>query len=278
MRYRVVAMAMLVLCASSGCAQGNRYFANWENRVRRTMAQQPDWVVPLVTDPAGIYQLLRVDVVREISSSHVTSWNYGNDKGLILIPWYKTELDLFMPPYIQYSPTGRDGFGDPEFQLKYRPWSANNRNGDYSVNFGLEGSIPTGSYKNGSPTANVIPSISAGKGWGTWDVQTHVEGKLPVSEGSTLGRPITWETALQEHPGSVFWPELEDDATFDVDGSNSGTVTNYLLPGLMLDEFKLEPHHRKNRLGLLFGGGMQMATTRHPSYNHALVFAARLNF
>ncbi|MFZ0633457.1 MAG: transporter [Acidobacteriaceae bacterium] len=278
MGYRTIALSVLLLCASEGYAQVKGYFANWDNRVRKTMGQQPDWVVPLVADPAGVYQLLRVDNLREISSAHVTSWNYGDDKGFILIPWYKTELDLFTPPYVQYSPTGKDGFGDPEFQLKYRPWSANNEHGDYSVNFGLEGSIPTGSYKNGSPTANVIPNFSVGKGRGSWDVQTHLEAKLPVSQGGTLGRPITWDTVIQDHPGSVFWPELEDDTTFNVGGPSGGTVQNFLLPGLMFDQFRLLHHRPSNRLALLFGAGIQIATTHYHSYDHSLVITGRLNF
>ena len=146
------------------------------------------------------------------------------------------------------------------------------------MNFGLEGSIPTGSYKNGSPNANLIPSVSAGKGWGPWDVQTHLEAKLPVEQGDTLGRPVSWDTVIQNHPGSVFWPELEDNITFDHGGPDDGTIENFLLPGLVLDKFKLQPHNPRSELGLLFGGGMQIATTRHPSYNHALVFTARLTF
>lgn len=278
MRYRVTAMAVLLLCSISGFAQVKQYFGNWDNRVRQTMSQQPDWVVPLVTAPSGIYQLLRVDNLREISPSHVTSWSYGDDKGLILIPWYKTELDLFAPPYVQYSPSGKDGFGDPEFQLKYRPWSADNKHGDYTVNFALAGTIPTGSYKNGSPNANLIPSFSVGKGWGMWDVQTHMEAKLPVSQGDTLGRPITWDTVLQVHPGGVFWPELEDDSTFNVGGPSAGTVQNFVMPGLMLDQFKLLHRQPSNRLALLFGGGVQFATTHYHSYDHGLVFTGRLNF
>src|ERR1700679_1563667 len=76
------------------------YFTNWDNRVRQTMGQQPNWVVPLVTGPSGIYQLLRLDFSRQVSSSHVTTWNIEDGKGLILIPWYKTELDIFGPSYL----------------------------------------------------------------------------------------------------------------------------------------------------------------------------------
>lgn len=282
MRHRawLVAIATLLL-RPIGVAQERQikdYFANWDNRVRQTMSQQPDWVVPLVTNPSGVYQLLRVDFERQISSSDVTTWDIGGSKGFILVPWYKTELDLYVPPYLKYSPTGKDGFGDTEFQLKYRPFSRNNEHGDYSVNFALAGTIPTGSYSNGSQEATVTPSVSLGKGYGKFDVQSAIGGTLPVANGDTLGRPISWNTTLQWHPGSIFWPELEDNATFFHGGANDGKMQNFLLPGLMLDQFRLLHHDPTSRLALLFGGGIQIATSHFHSYNHGLVFTARLNF
>jgi hypothetical protein len=35
-------------------------------------------------------------------------------------PWYKTELDIAAPPYIQHNSTAKDGFGDLSMLLKYR--------------------------------------------------------------------------------------------------------------------------------------------------------------
>ena len=45
----------------------------------------------------------------------------------------------------------------------------------------------------------------------------------------------------------------------------------------MLSKFKLERDLR-NRLALMFGGGMQIATTQFHTYNHALVLTARMLF
>lgn len=275
---RPLVVAALVVCSLSGYAQARDYFGNWETRVRQTMAHQPDWVVPLVTGPSGVYQLLRVDILREISSSQVTSWNYGDQKGLILIPWYKTELDVWPASYLQYSPTGHDGFGDSEFQLKYRPFAENNKQGDYSMNFALAGTIPTGSYKNGLANATVSPSVSVGKGYGQFDVQSQVEGTLPVEAADKQGRTMIWDSVLQWHPGSVFWPELEDNAAYYYGGPNDGKMQNFLLPGLMLDSFKLVRHDPQNRLALLFGAGVQIATSHYHGYNHGLIITARMNF
>ncbi|HYW37899.1 MAG TPA: hypothetical protein VE957_07285 [Terriglobales bacterium] len=45
----------------------------------------------------------------------------------------------------------------------------------------------------------------------------------------------------------------------------------------MVSKFKLERDPR-NRLALVFGGGMQIATTQFPTYNHGLVLTARMLF
>jgi hypothetical protein len=45
----------------------------------------------------------------------------------------------------------------------------------------------------------------------------------------------------------------------------------------MLSKFKLERDPR-NRLALVVGGGMQIATTRFHAYNHAVVISTRMLF
>jgi hypothetical protein len=61
----------------------------------------------------------------------------------------------------------------------------------------------------------------------------------------------------QYHAGKWFWPEIESNATFYHGGANDGRVQNFVTPGLMLSKFKLE-HDERNRLALVFGGGMQI--------------------
>lgn len=277
-RAGIALFVLLTCCTITGHAQSGNYFANWNNRVRKTMGYQPDWVVPLVTSPSGVYQLLRVDILRQISSANVTSWNYGGSKGLILIPWYKTELDLFAPSYIQYLPRGHNGFGDTTFQLKYRPFSRNNHEGNYAMNFALAGTIPTGSYTNGNAGATISPTAAAGKGYGKFNVQSSFAAAIPVSNTSKVGRTLQWNTVLQYHPGSIFWPELEDNSAFYRGGPRAGKMQNFLLPGMMLNSFKLVHYESKQRLALLFGAGMQIATSHYHGYNHGLVIAARMNF
>ena len=76
------------------------------------MAGQPAWPVPVVTASSGLVQLFRTDIVRQITSAGTTTWNYGNSKGLNIVPWYNVELDLAVPPYIQHNSSAQDGFGD----------------------------------------------------------------------------------------------------------------------------------------------------------------------
>jgi hypothetical protein len=45
----------------------------------------------------------------------------------------------------------------------------------------------------------------------------------------------------------------------------------------MLSKFKLE-HDERNRLALVFGGGMQIAATQFHTYNHSLVPTTRMLF
>ncbi|HTF72190.1 MAG TPA: hypothetical protein VK638_56925, partial [Edaphobacter sp.] len=60
-------------------------------------------------------------------------------------------------------------------------------------------------------------------------------------------------------------------------GANDGRNQVFLTPGLIVSRIKLR-QNPKDRLGLVFGGGMQIATSRYHSYNHGLVLTGRLSF
>src|SRR3954453_1002837 len=116
---------LLLIVLSSSCVPGNvhaqsNFFSSWQNRVGRTMATQPAWPVPVVTPSSGLVQLARFDAVRQITPTHTSTWIYGNSKGFNLIPWYKTEIDLALPSYVEHNSKVRDGAGDWLLLLKYR--------------------------------------------------------------------------------------------------------------------------------------------------------------
>lgn len=254
------------------------FFAKWEDRVRSTLAQQPSWPIPLVTASSGLLQVARTDFVRQIAPAGTGTWIYDNSKGINVVPWYNVELDVLAPPYIQHNSKAEDGLGDFSMLLKYRIAAGNQENGNYALSFSVAGTLPTGTYKNGSLAATISPTLCAGKGFGKrFDAQTTVGASLPAGDTAKLGRVVLWNTAAQYHIGKYFWPEVEDNATFYHGGTNDGRVQNFVTPGLMLSRFRLV-HDSRNPLALVFGGGMQIATSEFHTYNHGLVLTARMLF
>lgn len=274
-RLAAVLIASLTLTAASF---GQDQFVNsWQNRVRSTLAQQPPWPVPLFSPSCSIAQLFRYDVVRQIAPAGTDTWNYGFGKGFDLIPWYRTEVDVNLPPYIQHNSKASDGFGDFSTVLKYRLASANLDNGAYSVAASLITAFPTGSYKNGALHATLTPTLHAGKGYKNLDVLTSIGATLPVADSDLLGRPVLWNVVAQYRIHKIFWPEIENNATFFHGGPNDAHIQNFVSPGIVVSPLKLKSDP-KNRLGFILGAGMQIATTHFHTYNHALMLDARFIF
>ncbi|MGB6877356.1 MAG: transporter [Candidatus Acidiferrales bacterium] len=273
---RILAIVIFLCCPPVAVAQ-DVFLSSWEERVRTTVAEQPGWAVPVVTPSSGLIQLFRSDFVRQITSSETTTWNYGNSKGFDVIPWYKTELDIAVPPYIQHNSAAEDGFGDMAMLLKYRLASANEQRGNYSLSVSIGGTIPTGSYENGSLAATLVPSLFGGKGFSKFDVQSSVSMTLPTGDTAKLGRPVAWNVVGQYKITKIFWPEIENNATFFHGGPNSGKVQSFVTPGLVVSKIALT-HDSKSRLGLAFGAGMQIATLQYHAYNHGLILTSRVVF
>ena len=243
-----------------------------------TIAAQPSWAVPVVAPSSGLVQLVRIDVLHQYTPTHFTTWNYGNSKGFSFISFYKTELDVNLPPYITHdNPKVLDGAGDFSMALKYRPFASNEQQHNYSMSAQVQGVGTTGSYKNGSARNQINPSIIAGKGFGRFDVQSSVGGILPVGSVNNIGRTIVWNTAAQCKVGKIFWPEIESNANFYHLGPNNGKNQVFVSPGMMVSKLKLR-HDPKDRLALVFGGGMEIATSHFHTYNHGLVLTCRFAF
>jgi hypothetical protein len=271
----LVAMTLLSF-AGTVHAQDN-FFQAWDARVRATSARQPAWPVPVVSPSSVIVQLARVDFVRQYTSTHTMTWNYDNGKGVNLIPFARTELDINLPPYIQHNtPKVQDGAGDFSVVAKYRMFAAN-EGGNYSTAAQVAFSVPTGSYKNGTAVSTITPTVVGGKGFGRFDIQSAIGAVLPTSSSATVGRTISWNTVAQYKVGKYFWPELEVNSSYYHGGSNDGKNQTFLTPGMMVSKFKLS-REPANRLGLMFGGAMQIATSSYHSYNHGLVLTGRMTF
>jgi hypothetical protein len=253
------------------------FFKAWEDRVRATSARQPAWPVPVVAPSAIIVQLARTDFVRQYTSTHTETWNYGNGKGINLIPFARMEFDINLPAYIQHNTSKvQDGAGDFSLVAKYRIF-ARTEGGNYSTAVQMAFSVPTGSYKNGTAVSTITPTLIGGKGFGKFDIQSAIGAVLPTSSVPTIGRTILWNTVAQYKIGKYFWPELEANASYFHGGANDGRDQVFLTPGLIVSRIKLR-QNPKDRLGLVFGGGMQIATSHFHSYNHGLVLTSRLTF
>jgi hypothetical protein len=277
-RHVVLVCSVVMFAGGAVCAAQNEgFFGSWEDRVRTTLAQQPSWPIPVVTASSGLLQVARTDVVRQIAPAGTDTWNYDNTRGVSFVPWYRVQFDALLPPYIQHNSKAEDGFGDVSLALKYRLAAASEEGRNYSVSFSLAGTMPTGSYKNGSLAATISPTVCAGKGFGKFDVQSTLGATLPAGDTSKLGRVVVWNSVAQYRVGKLFWPEVESNATFYHGGPHDGRVQNFVTPGMMVSKFKLERDPR-NRLALIFGGGMQIATAQFHNYNHGLVLTARMLF
>lgn len=271
--------ALLTLLATAGSASAqNSFFARWEARTSATQAKQPAWTPALATTYVALIQVYRTDFSRQISSSHSTTWNYDSSRGACLIPWARTEFDINLPPFLTHStPAATDGAGDISFLGKYRILTGNAGHGNYVVSAFVLGTIPTGSYKNGSADASLGPGMGFGKGFGRFDIQTTISATLPTGDTATLGRPVGWNTVGQYHLGKYLWPEAELNATYFHGGPNDGKQQELMTPGLIIGKIPLRADEH-SRVGLGFGGGAQIATSHFHTYNHGLIFTGRLLF
>lgn len=259
------------------CLHTQSFSARYLARVSATQSEQPRWMTPIATVTPLLEQEFRFDTVHdEAASGNVT--NFDGGKGLELIPARRIELLLNLPPYLmrqnQASPSvSPDGFGDVSFTMKYRIWTRTEQHGNAIVTGFLGGSIPTGSYKNGSSSAIVTPTLAGGKGWGRFDAQSTLAGTFPVNSVRTVGRTIQSNTAFQYHAFARLWPEAEINSTFWMGGSNGGRKQTLLTPAVIFGRFRIH-----NRIGLVVGAGFQIAATRYNQYNHAVLATIRLPF
>lgn len=263
---------LALLCCPA--LQAQNWVADWLQRVSATQAEQPHWVTPVITVTPRLEQEIRYDFVHQITPAGDGITNIGGGKGLELVPTHNTELIFNIPPYFVHSNSAvRDGFGDVSFLLKYRILSKNEKNGDYILTAFLAGSIPTGSYGNGSTSAIVTPTIALGKGWHKFDVQTTLGTGLPVNNGAEIGRTLLSNTAFQYHAARFFWPEVEINSTSWFGGVRDGKKQTFITPGAVIGRFPLH-----NRVGLTLGAGVQIAATTFHQYNHAFVGTIRMPF
>lgn len=270
----VLILGCALMAVPGSCRAADDFITEWFTRVSRTQAEQPHWITPLVTVTPRLEQEWRSDIVMQSQPRGVSTLNYGNGKGLELIPTEHIEIILGVPAYIEHEhSTKRDGFGDVSFLVKYRLLSANEEHGNYILTAFFGASAPTGNFDNSARQAIFTPTLAFGKGWGAFDVQGTVAGQIPDGDVARLGTPFVSNTAFQCLAAEKVWPEFEVNLTHWPNGDNAGNTQVFLTPGILVGRLPLW-----GRLGFTLGTGVQIAASHfHPS-NHNWIVSARLPF
>jgi hypothetical protein len=279
---------LAAMAAASGAqtAPGGSFGAKYQARVTATQSEQPHWVTPVATVTPRLEQEMRADFVQQTNPKGYATWNYGNGKGLELIPFRRVELLFNLPSFFSHSQPGvKDGFGDVSFNSKFRFFARNEEHGNAIVTGFFAATIPTGKNANGSCCAVVTPTLAAGKGFGLLALTSTLGGSLPVTNAKGLGHTVIWNNVVQYRLARVgvprfFWPEIEFNSSFFSGGSNDGKIATFATPGMIVGRLPLshDADGKAGRLGLTFGVGEQIALTHFHTYNHGLILTARLPF
>ncbi len=263
----------------------NSFFAKYQARVTATQSQQPHWITPLVTVTPRLEQEFRTDFVHDYNTSRREIWNYGNSKGLELIPEKHIELLFNVPPFFDRTNGASDGFGDLSFNSKFRIYARNEEHGNAIITGFFAATVPTGKNGNGSCCATVTPTLAVGKGWGNLDVTSTAGGSLPLTNVTGLGRSVIWNSVAQYRLAKagvarLFWPEFEISTTFFKGGSNDGKIQALGTPGVVIGRVPLshDASGKPGRLGLTIGMGEQIALTHFHTANHYTVITVRMPF
>ena len=255
------------------------YFSNWFERSESAKAEQPHWITPLGTVTPRLEQEVRFDQFWQ-AQPHGMAQSISGGAKLELIPWDNVELIFGAPPYIartrynvKHRHHGLDNWGDVSFLVKYRLLAANEEQGNYIVTLFMGVTAPTGSKRLGAGHAVYTPTIAFGKGWGDFDIQSTVAVSFPNGGEDRLGRPVTYNTALQYRVLKKIWPELEFNYTWWPNGEKTGNNQLYLTPGVVIGRLPIW-----KTLGFTVGTGVQIAVTRHRSFDRNWILSMRLPF
>lgn len=285
MRFALPVARLFLALISVSCSGQSTFIERYQSKVSATQAEQPHWVTPLVTVTPRLEQEIRTDFVHQYNPKGFAIWNYGNSKGLELIPERHTEIIFNVPPFFSRSSGASDGFGDISFLAKERIYSRNEEHGSAIVTAFLAGSIPTGKNGNGSCCAVVTPTIAVGKGFGQFALTSTAGGTLPVSNAQGLGHTITWNNVAQYRIAKsgvarFFWPEVELNSAFYKGGSANAMTAVFATPGLIVGRIPLshDANGKAGRLGLTFGIGQQIAISHYHPNNHSSVVTLRMPF
>jgi hypothetical protein len=277
-RYRILLLAALLLPAYTGSllAQETTWSGFRQHNAEMTKLQPP-MISPLVAADPRLIQFARFSVARQRTAAGTETVNFFNGRGGGVIVARRFEFDVTPPPYVEHNSSAQDGFGDVTALAKVRVASGGSEHGNYAVAAMVAHSFATGSAKNGARTDVWCPTLAGGKTFGKrFDVITALGGTMPTGKIAAQGRSIAWNTTAQLHATHAVWLELEDNATFYFAGSRDRQMQNFVTPAVfyVVRPKRWEPSHSF----LIVDAGMQIATSRAPSYNHNLISEVRILF
>jgi hypothetical protein len=91
-----------------------------------------------------------------------------------------------------------------------------------------------------------------------------------------MGRPVSWNSAVEVHLTRRVWAQVESNTTFYNGGSHDGKKQHFVTPGVWA--VPLRPWSAESRRYLLLGAGMQFATSRYHGSDHNLILDSKLYF
>jgi hypothetical protein len=94
-------LTALLFCGALHAQDG--FFDAWLQRSDQAKADQPHWMTPLATVTPRLEQEFRTDFLVEQMPTGDDLVNFGNTKGLELIPYERVELLFNVPPYIEHN-------------------------------------------------------------------------------------------------------------------------------------------------------------------------------
>ncbi|HWZ31760.1 MAG TPA: hypothetical protein VNX18_10525 [Bryobacteraceae bacterium] len=271
-------LSSTTVCAQSNCdtasdTDDSSWVRNWLRIVDEARASQPHFVSPIVTSHVMLVQQFRYDMSWQQDPGRSITSNYGNSRGLEIIPWSRVEVGIFPPAYVVHQTNGPSGFGDLSYQVKFRAFARTEGQGDYFVGFFLGGTSPTARAPNGLGHAVLSPTLAVAKGLGPWDLQSTFGANLPTGGTDVLGRSLVFNTAVDYRIKGKLWPMIEQNSTFWVDGPLTGDKQVFITPGIVIGPFPVA-----ERLHVAFGAGVQIAVTEFHQYNHRWVLSLRFPF
>jgi hypothetical protein len=282
LRFGAASVILLVLAVLGGipcrAQSANEYFDEGSGPQACTAQnRQPNWVSPLVTSTGRLINGVRDDTFFEEGVSGGGSvTEYGGMKGVTFIVPHHHDfgIRIGLPSYIvHHDSSAANGFDDIPVRLKYRLRSRNQCGGNYVLTLFFNGSGALSRSGAGRGHGSYGPTVAFGKGWRPFDIQSTLGATIPVgSVDSATGTFVGLNSALQYRAGKGFWPEVEVNSTWWLNGKNRTKKQTFLTPGLV------KKISIRNRATLTLGAGVQIAATHYHAYNHKVILSARMPF